>query len=373
MRTLWKVVIVLLFLASLNVTAGWPALGTLEALGEQSLDGALQRTRASSVDGTLLIGSRPAPTGTFLSFHRNGRRWSTKTGAEGRFHIDLAEAGRYVVNLDSAEHLATAIITLDFTPGTNPVRLELPSGAIRLQARRVDGTPLTEPLQVHVSGQASLAGFLLPSEGPDTNLIGLGFGSYRIRGDSASGLVSDFADVMLSPDAPVATVALVLSEQKGILRVVDSRGSPIRGAQVRASAYMEESPPGSGSYALRRIPKGEELWISAEGFLPTCAFTVLPTMSVVLTAVGPHTATIRIAPPPRAPIGEVLGLPGSECPVPVSMLPFTQRKDADALVLDLKGLPALSLRYRPLAKAPFSVVSVPGPSVTVVPPTRQSP
>lgn len=110
MRSFLASVVFVHVLALSFVAGGVQPLRALSA-GEQSLNRFLAGAGESSVDGTLLIGGKPAPASTALSFHRGGRHWYTKTGADGRFQVDLGDAGRYTVNLNSAEHPVSDLVS----------------------------------------------------------------------------------------------------------------------------------------------------------------------------------------------------------------------------------------------------------------------
>lgn len=331
------------------------------------------------IEGRVRLGDRPA-AGVTLQFQktdRSSRSWVATTGADGTYHAATDRPGFYVLELRAARYLGSHGRRVALQPGTNRIDLDLPASRLAVRLERADGRSFDEPVQVHLRGETipPRSGFVLPTEEHEIEFLGLPNGTYVVTADSPSGLIAERpGQVMLSEGAPDASVALRLALRQGELRLVWDDGSPVQAARVQSNMRVldEEAP---GQYALRSAAPGSELLISAPGAVPVChvlAPAEIDSATIVMTR-GQHAAELRFTPRIPFPIGVFDGLPGSNCPVPITLMSLQAEETTESTIVRVLGLPAGRFSFRPTRVTPAEIVDVPGSPVTFTKPAPRAP
>jgi len=338
--------------------------------------------QSNTLTGTVYAGEQPLSNArlALVPFGQTGSgRYGTTTDAEGRYTFSVEQPGRYVL-----KHEVSMMVYGAETPATvsgidTRFDWRLPATRLTITFESADGPLPTE------------AGVLLVLDGPSgigaggtVNLargersiafVGLPLGRYSAR--AFSGDVQSTAPLALelTPSQSEARGTLRLERATRVsMRVTGPDGVMLPTANVRGGAAR----PGGGVFDITG-PPGTSLIVTAPGFVPRCVVlqrTHRPEFTVSLTQASPHTASIRFSPGlegASAP-GLVLGLPGSDCPVPAAMFTERTRRDEQGVtVVTFGDLPAGEYRYTPNVRYPPQPLMVPGPELGFVRKPRQPP
>lgn len=306
------------------------------------------------VEGSIVLGARPG-AGLRLSWRpaKGGKSSEgVMTDVGGRFVFSVGEPGEYFLNLRSLPYFTTAIRRAVFGKGRNQVTVTVPDTRLDLEVLRVDGKPAAEPVQLHILRDEMqvirevYAGILLPSDGHRVSLVGLDPGRYRVTADAVSGLVAaGTARADLREGVPAAA-RLVMRDLAGTIELRDASGRLVRGGQV-LHGPTALAGTGPGVFSLHRVPVGSVLQIDAPGYLPSCRIRTDLSDMVVTLARGASPVAIRMfGTAGSAMLGYVVGLPGSDCGVPLAALAPKPSRQGDALVGETVALPAGRYEYR---------------------------
>jgi hypothetical protein len=119
-------------------------------------------------------------------------------------------------------------------------------------------------------------------------------------------------------------------------------------------------------FSLDRVSPGTPALVTAPGYVPVCRFVKESDYSggkvVLRQATG--IVRLRLSGSSGQPVGAISGLPGSECPVPLSAFKVAGRRDSSGQLVEISPVPA----------GRFTVVTASGHSVAVqVPGTEAVP
>ena len=140
--------------------------------------------------------------------------------------------------------------------------------------------------------------------------------------------------------------------------------------QVNTRILDELAP---GVFELKSASPGTEMLVSAPGLVPICHVLTandFPQATLVM-ARGTHAAEIHFTPPISGPIGEITGLPGSTCPVPLGITAFGATEDTLSTTVRIVGLPEGRFSYTPTRVNAPQVLEVPGPPLKFTKPKPQ--
>jgi hypothetical protein len=217
------------------------------------------------------------------------------------------------------------------------------------------------------------SGLVLPRDGHVLEFDGIPAGNYSVTADTNSGLVSvQPATAAITKSTPDASVVLTLSTNIGELRLMSSEGGPVQGARVQVnSRILEEHEP--GVFELKSVAPGNEVLVSAPGLIPVCHVLTAQDFhrSVIVMSRGSHAVEINFTPPVSGPIGEIIGLPGSTCAVPLGITSFGATEDATSTTIRIVGMPEGRFSYRPTLVTPPQTMDVPGPPLKFTKPRLQ--
>ena len=269
--------------------------------------------------GRVTIGPDRPAVGLTLLFQLETRSWVATPNEEGEYAVALGDPGEYTITVRARDGVPSAWFNRRLEGRTERADFALSAGELHVRLLSPDGTPSDELVGLVVTGRDGkrITGEGKPGREEVARFAGLDLGEYVITATTPSGLTSqEPATAILSADAPVAEVELVLGRHEGLLTVVDESGTLVETAQVRAGT-APLSPEAPGAYRLDGVSVGERLVLRAEGYVPACRMLRsqdLPNLRHVLTRAS-ETVTIRLAKDLRWESGLLEGLPGSDCPV----------------------------------------------------------
>ena len=360
-------------LAAVLVTVTWLYCAPEYAEGLKERYG-----RAIVVSGRLLHGGVPFGNAV-LQFTQAGSGPSVAnpttatTAADGAFSVRLPGRGDYALEVKALPLLSATYVYATFTKEYNAYELDLPPTDLTIALELDRGEYLTEAIQLVIIGPAAptdfeRAGVVRPQESP-LRLRGIGFGDYLITASTKGGLVSGHAGrVKLSPDAPIGSVRLQMQRRPLQLRVQGPDGKALLSASVAATRQQIQGS--DGTFDVSATPPGEQIHVSANGFVPVCKVAGYSDESVQMQKLSENVATFVLTPAPAVPMGAISGVPGSTCDVPVSSLPSAQSLVNGDLVLLIKGLPDGVYGYRADPLAPYASLVIPGPELRYTIPVR---
>lgn len=330
----------------------------------------------AEISGRITMGDGPAPEGTRIHFEFNKARFQTTTGVDGTYRVRLAGPGKYIARIESAKYVWTWTDTVDVSAGLNRFDWTIPGGVLRVRILREDGKPIDENVQLQCAGRGfHAAGPVMTTEiGEPVVLTGLPFGEISCSADTNSGLVSDKLTVRLTSTSPSVDSSLRLRLLLGKIELISAQGTPLPGARVTvANITLDEEPAGSGVYALTRVAPGAGMLITAPGHLPLCRRlkpTDFPSTQIVMSAAGTVPSVIRLTPRATRAPGQVFGLLGSECPVPLHALePKLRQVNGQSTDITF-ALPAGTYQYQPYSLFPLQTFSVPGAPLELTRPPK---
>ena len=328
------------------------------------------------VEGRVQLGEKPG-AGLLLAFTRansSQRLWVAETDRNGEYRLALDRAGNYSVEVRASRRMGAEAVLARLNDGLNRFDLNLPETRLTVRLQRADGQPINEIVSVHLDGLSKTrSGLVLPRDGHVLEFAGIPMGNYMVTADTNSGLVSvQPGAASIARSTPEASVVLTLATNIGELRLLSTEGSPIQGARVQVnSRILDEHEP--GVFELKSVSPGNEVLVSAPGLIPVCHLLTATDFhrSVIVMSRGSHAVEINFTPPVRGPIGEILGLPGSTCAVPLGITSFGATEDANSTTIRIVGLPEGRFWYRPTLVVPPQTMDVPGPPLKFTKPRVQ--
>ena len=328
------------------------------------------------VEGRVRLGQTPGAR-LLLAFTRadsSQRLWVTETDRNGDYRLALDRAGNYSVEVRASRRMGAEAVLARLQTGVNRFDLNLPETRLTVTLQRADGQPIDEIVSVHLDGLSKTrSGLVLPKDGHVLEFAGIPMGNYMVTADTNSGLVSvQPGAASIAQSTPEARVALTLSTNIGELRLLSSEGGPVQGARVQVnSRILDEREP--GVFELKAVSPGTEVLVSAPGLVPVCHLLTATDFhrGVIVMRRGSHAVEINFTPPVSGPIGEISGLPGSTCAVPLGTTSFGATEDANSTTIRIVGMPEGRFSYRPTLVSPPQTMDVPGPPLKFTKPRVQ--
>ncbi|MEM7582591.1 MAG: carboxypeptidase-like regulatory domain-containing protein [Acidobacteriota bacterium] len=332
--------------------------GRVTASGQGLPDLELRLTRLPSPDAA------PAPDDATLAVG------SAPTDGEGVYRLEAPTPGPAVLWLTSQDGYPVVSRDVDLTVGNNRHDFDLGDGRIRVFISSVEGEP-EGPVTVEVwnpSNKRLVRTGRLEPDREETLVYGLDFGQYELSAFTEEGLATpERPRVELTKSQPADDVELVLEEQSAVATVRDANGFPVSGLLVaidqRQLAETGEQP---GEYSLLGASAGSELRVVPPlNYLPVCR--MLERIEPVEITLRPANAHALLIPPagPLPPAGSFLGalenLPGSNCPMPVSLLWQPVEDSTGRQLVRLDGLTQGTFMFRNINGV--VIIQVPGPPV----------
>jgi hypothetical protein len=252
--------------------------------------------------------------------------------------------------------------------GHNDVVLDLPATEVRVTVVPPDG-PSPELVQIVLHGPAdeagdSRAGFVTGTDGLKGRFVGVGFGEYRVSAFTTDGVpASSMAPAVfaVSSTQPSLDVTLHLVRRTLTVQVLGEDGKAIDYAEIMALHRRLERTDGS-AFDASWMPAREEMVVRAAGMLSACRYAGREaSQSIRLEPLQDARARIKLLDARGMIGGTLIGLPGSDCPVPVVHMDVDWAAlDDGSVEMTIRGLPAGEYGYRAGERAPVERVRAPG-------------
>jgi len=309
-----------------------------------------------------------------------GRRFvaETETDSDGRFAVSVGRPGAYKVMVSAGSALPSTSREVSLGVGHNDVVLDLPATEVRVTVVPADG-PSPEFVQIVLHGPAdetgdSRAGFVTRADGLKGRFVGVGFGEYRMSAFTTDGVPAssmEAAVFAVSSTEPVIDVTLHLVRRQLTVQVVGEDGKAIDYAEITALHRRLERTAG-GAFDATWMPAGEGMVVRAAGMLSVCGYAGREgSQSFRLEPLKEARARIKLLDARGMIGGRLIGVRGSDCPVPVVSLDVDwDALDDGSVEMTIRGLPAGEYEYQAGERAPLERVRAPGEVLTYrVPPS----
>lgn len=326
------------------------------------------------VFGHVTIGGRPAKAGTRIHFAmaRQLKPFEAIIDTNGNYSVTLGEPGRYTVRLMTAKYLSTWTDGVVLKAGLNKFDWVIPGGSLEITMRRDDASRIDEIVQLHIESPGFHAAAPIVPEEANTPLLVVGLPlseEFTVRADTRSSLVAEPVKIGLTTTRPHREIELVLRDATSVLEVRSaSTGDLLPDATaVAGNLNIEQDPLGSGYFKIRRTSPGTALLVKAPGRVPVCRVlraTDVPTLQLRLPDAELIPVEIRLDVRATRPVGFFMGLPGSDCPVPLMDVGPEMKYDGEGVVFSVR-LPAGTYQYTPYGRFPLQTFTVPGPGLSL--------
>jgi hypothetical protein len=329
------------------------------------------RRPSTILTGTVYGGGRPI-TDMRLSLRRIGdpdgaEFWAT-TDQRGHYSIAVPVPGQYEMKHRVAELVKGAVTVVTLSPGETRYDWKLPAAELTISFVATGRMPLPPKVNLTVDGPQGFyikGTFNLESEGHSFTFPGLPMGSYGGRAFAEDIISPDPVKVELTESNPTARLTVRLEPVSPLtVRVLRPDGSVLNTARI-----SDWPSPQPGVFDLRLLGPGGIIFVSAPGYVPRCIElqrSHRPSFDVTMMPASSAQATFRFNPPlgDEAAPGRVFGLPGSDCPVLLSVFrEVGRRKEGNATVVTIGGLPLGTYEYSPTSRYPPQPLYVPGPEL----------
>lgn len=298
--------------------------------------------RYGRIDGRLLLGRDPGRR-LVLVFQRQGQSKTASSDEEGYFSLTL-DPGSYEVSLRSSEFVPGDWKTIEVKRGRQTIELAFEASRLSIRARASSGT-LAVPVQIRIQSEGTVrAGIALPPE-HRAEFIGIPGGTYLITAAAPPDWES-IGETKVTLDRLASDKEVDVFIQRATVRhvrLVNPAGAPVTGASVRlGSLVLLEAEPGLYRAASAA---GSTLRVAASGYLPVCRELAESEREVGISlSRGSFSATLRLS-GVSGPVGSILGLPGTNCPVLLSEIEHRLTATPDGLQAVLEGLPPGQFTY----------------------------
>ena len=220
------------------------------------------------VRGRVTIGPDRPAVGITLLFQLETRSWVATPNEDGEYASPLGDPGEYTITVRPKDGVASVWFNRHLEGKTERADFALSAGELHVRLRSEDGTPPDEVVGLVAtrSDGKRITGEREPGQDGAVRFAGLDFGEYVVTASTLAGLTSEEpVTAILSAEAPVAEVELVLGRHEGRLTVVDESGHWSK--RPRSGRYGASLPVARGHTGSGRLG-GERLVLRAEGSRP---------------------------------------------------------------------------------------------------------
>ncbi len=327
---------------------------------------------SAQISGQITYNGRPYSDATVTATRGaaiGSRAESTKTDAKGEFVLTLDGPGSYSLNVSGAGGARLIETrTLQVVDGDNVVRWPMTAGTLRIDLSGLSGQSSTR-ITLQRSGVSINA--TLPPGISRLERHGLPFGEYEIVAVETGlrpRVSRAVTKVTLDDKTSEHRVSLDMLENDSRLLLLSPGGGEVRGVRVSAHVPLARQLISTGFPAGAQARDPLSLAVFAPGtaidirppseFVPTCRVVPLNSVLRIVLARGrsvevrfDRTGIQSISPL----LGALAGIPGAECPVPLSLFQATP-------LPPLEGHSRFRVDGFPVAEGVVWELSVPSPS-----------
>jgi hypothetical protein len=311
-----------------ELARAWEARETLSSVrfavrGAERAE-ALLAAPAVRVTGRVRFGADRPAAGVTLAFELDQQGWTVDTDASGEYAATLGRSGAYFVSVRASAGVPSASRVQELVAGDQTLDLNLPETLLDVYVVSQEPADLDEPVELTLTSSRGtrLTGSFRPDLEGRARFVGLELDEYWVTARTASGLSSlSGARVSLSAELPSADVELLLGRHAGRLELLDERGTRVPGARVQAGArLLAEAAP--GVFPLDGVPVGEWLRVDATDYVPVCHVLQRPDLPELRVSLQKPFERLQLhfAPQVAWEAGQIVGIPGSDCPVEIGAL-----------------------------------------------------
>lgn len=323
---------------------------------------------AATLSGTLRAGAAPLRrVQVVLRRVGSDKERTTLTDDQGRYQVSSDSTGSHLLIVRALPRFTSTLRTVNLREGGQEYSPVLPDTKVTVRVHRPKGRPKNESVQLHLYGPSSetfgeRAGIVTAKDPDAFDLVGMEYGEYRLSGSTGDGFSSGSAITFrLATDRPAAEVDLRFERLRGRLSTVDESGRTVSGTHVSVhSRTLPETTP--GTFELSGVSVGDHLIAVAPGRAAVCHVVQrgdFPSVALTLPAATGAGEVVYDAQVPLPP-GEIVGLPGSTCAVPLSEIRH-ERSSRSPLAFRFFDLPEGRYSIRGSPEGRLIDLNVPGP------------
>jgi len=315
-----------------------------------------------ALSGLVTRGDTRPVADAYIRFSGPSGYRTAETSKDGRFELSLPAPGEYRIEVQSSLYVPAFAVYREIHAESGEVHLKLPPGRLVVTARGSTGE-IREHVQVHLKTSSGFSTSAIATyPGLEAIFLGLGPETYELSATAPGGWVTRSpSNVIITESDDDVAAEVTLERITATLHARDAQGSPLQaGVQVGAVVV---SPSERGVYPLQGVAPGQRITVSAPGHTPVCR--IFEGTDVEVNLIPPaFTAVVHLPPALPVTLGEITGLPASNCAVRLRHFDPRVEYREDSQVVSIP-LPIGSYQYRASPERPWVSIHVPGPSVSV--------
>ncbi len=301
----------------------------------------------SDLSGLVVIGNSPLSSGEVRLKSDDTRDEVNVPVVDGVFSVTLP-TGRHSIAFFQNDPIIFPAYVVDVQRGESDVTIALPTGGANVSIVDANDAPVTAPMVLSLNGPMddrlyqSTSRIVVEPSTVGTKLAGLSSGTYDLMVHS---IVAGTGSIRFQVQEGATTnVSIAVAPNDAILEVRGPNGQPVA-AQVLASGFRRIAPISPGRFPLAQVAPNERVYVAAVGFAPTCKMfaSLSNSIDVVLARSRPSRSVLFTG--SGAPGGEIAGVGGAECPLPLLALTTGIAYGGDSVLLETANLFGSQLRY----------------------------
>jgi hypothetical protein len=286
----------------------------------------------AKVEGFMLYNGKPLSSITVQFWRvpsdRDGARAPVTgtTDAHGHYALSLDGAGQYCA-VTKGQPRVTQLTAVSV--GANTCDIVATGAELDVAVRGWDGQSPTRIALWSDADHSAKEQILGPGGLHSTRIVDLPEGTYHVVAYQDNGLVSRQAkDASITLAPSVASTDLDLVPNRSIVRIHDDAGRVVPGVQLTGWIGRDAFTHIAGdqaAYSLAGIPPGTEIRMRPPGaWVPACRVAPLDETVDLTLSKGRRVDVVFERHGIGGPIGTLLGMEGSNCPVPLDWFQFTR-------------------------------------------------
>jgi hypothetical protein len=197
------------------------------------------RIDSVQVEGRIELGSKPVAARIVFGGRNTGRKVETESDEDGRYQVELPEAGPWRVDVEASEPRINRRFRAVEVPkprGSSPVTVDLHLPATELRGRVVDekGSPVPRSMVYATPWEEGAPSPVFEEVSADGlfKLVGLPEGLVQVSAEAPGDLHAGPQSVELNEDLEPAPLELVLRAKLKVTGTIVGLGQPLPGARV---------------------------------------------------------------------------------------------------------------------------------------------
>lgn len=247
-----------------------------------------------------------------------------ETDALGHFNGLLPSFGDYFAVVTFDQVTRPLITRITATESRRPVRLADVGGSCAL---RMVGSSPSEPVTLHAWSDDWNRTWTIRTESGLVRLFGIPPGRYRLVGVQSTGRVSSQpVEFEIRVGAGTFESSIAFVENRGSVAIFAPTGRALGATSIVPWAGRELDIPiqkSGDTYSLRGVPPGVDLQIHVPApYIPTCRRLPVGERLEITAQVGRAVLADFARAGVAGPVGNLLGVESSDCPVPLASFDY---------------------------------------------------